>query len=70
MPLSWPAELIAVLACPKCKGELEALAEPEGFGCRPCGLFYPVNEGIPNFLVEEAIPWDPAAGKGGGRGGR
>jgi uncharacterized protein YbaR (Trm112 family) len=70
MPLSWPDELMAILACPKCKGELDRLAEPDGFGCRACGLFYPVGDGIPNFLVEEAIPWDPAAGQGAGRAAR
>ncbi|MBI4917472.1 MAG: Trm112 family protein [Acidobacteria bacterium] len=62
MPLEWPEELIAVLACPKCKGELDRLDEPEGFGCRHCGLFYAVTDGIPDFLIEDAIPWDPAAG--------
>lgn len=65
MALNWPEELLAILACPKCKGEVERLAEPEGFGCRACGLFYAVTDGIPNFLVEEAIPWDPATRRGG-----
>ena len=62
MTLSWPEELIAVLACPKCKGELDRLETPEGFGCRRCGLFYAVSDGVPDFLVEDAIPWEPAAG--------
>ena len=69
MPLDWPAELLSVLACPKCKGALERRDEPEGFGCRTCGLFYSVVDGIPNFLIEEAIPWDAAAGKGSARDG-
>jgi uncharacterized protein YbaR (Trm112 family) len=68
MPLDWPEEMLAVLACPKCKGDLVRLAEPEGFGCRSCGLFYGVADGIPDFLIEEAIPWDPGAGGGARRG--
>jgi uncharacterized protein len=69
MPSSWSEELLSILACPKCKGELERRDEPEGFGCRTCGLFYPVGDGIPNFLVDEAIPWDPASAPAGGREG-
>jgi len=67
MPLDWSDDLVALLACPKCKGELARLDEPDGFGCRSCGLFYAVADGIPNFLVEEAIPWGPAAGRGSER---
>lgn len=47
-------ELVAILVCPKCKGELE-LEEPEtAFVCHVCRLRYPVRDGIPVMLVDEA----------------
>jgi uncharacterized protein len=54
MPL--PPDLVAIVACPRCKGKLE-LADDEGaFICRACALVYEVTDGIPNFLIEEAKP--------------
>jgi hypothetical protein len=50
-------ELLAILACPKCKGPLAEIAEPEGFACAACGLLYKVEDDIPNFLVDEATEW-------------
>ncbi|MEZ0579197.1 Trm112 family protein [Nocardioides sp. MH1] len=49
------AELLAIIVCPACHGEL-ALAEadrPE-LVCQGCGLAYPVRDGIPVLLVDEA----------------
>ena len=63
-----PDDLRAILACPKCKGELTDVDEPLGFGCASCGLFFAVVDGVPNFLVGDAIPWD-AGGGGRMRGG-
>jgi uncharacterized protein YbaR (Trm112 family) len=60
-------ELLSLLACPQCLGKLEAVpgeAEPEGFACRGCGLVYPVRDGIPVMLEDEALPreaWDAGA---------
>ena len=48
-------ELIDILACPKCKGNLE-YRPSEAFICHECRLLYPVLDGIPNFLIEEARP--------------
>ena len=53
--------LLEILRCPKCKGELETqLGEDgkteSGFVCWACGLRFPVNDGIPNFLVGDAEP--------------
>jgi uncharacterized protein YbaR (Trm112 family) len=58
MPIN--PELVEILACPKCKGPVEHVADPEaleGFGCGECNLFYKVDDDIPNFLIEEATPW-------------
>jgi uncharacterized protein YbaR (Trm112 family) len=46
-------ELLAILACPRCKGEIEPIEEEEFLLCRPCRLKYPVVAGIPMMLVEE-----------------
>ncbi len=54
-------ELLRLLACPKCLGDLEALdrdGATAGFACAACGVVYPVRDDIPVMLVEEAIPRD------------
>lgn len=51
-------ELLAILVCPKCKGELRLSPEPgqkeEGLICDRCKLFYEIRDGIPVMLIEEA----------------
>jgi len=61
MPVS--KELLEILVCPRCKGEIEYLKDPEGFGCSECRLFFPVEDDIPNFLVDEAKEWNPGEKK-------
>ncbi len=45
-------ELLGILACPACKGNV-AYAE-EKVICQECGRKYPVKDGIPIMLVDEA----------------
>ena len=47
-------ELLAVLACPACKGEVTPASAGDGLVCKKCNLLYPVKEGIPIMLVDEA----------------
>lgn len=53
-----------ILACPKCHASLELLevsGQAEGFACNGCALVYPLLDGIPDMLVEDAIKrsdWD------------
>ena len=58
-------ELLEILACPRCRGQLEALGEPpEALCCRACAVVYLVREGIPVMLVDEALPlstWRPGS---------
>ncbi len=54
MPIS--AELLRILACPKCKKSVELEKDESGFVCRSCRLFFEIVDGIPNFLVEDARP--------------
>ncbi len=49
------AALLAILACPNCRGALrldEAASELVCTG--QCGFAYPVRDGIPVLLVDEA----------------
>jgi uncharacterized protein YbaR (Trm112 family) len=54
MPLA--KELIAILACPKCKGQLKLRDDESAFECPACRLVYAVVDDIPNFLIDEATP--------------
>jgi hypothetical protein len=51
-------ELIEILACPKCKGELQLKADDSGLICAACKVLYPIRDEIPILLVEEAVPLD------------
>ena len=46
--------LVAILVCPQCKGNLDIESAETGFICPACHLRYPVREGIPVMLVDEA----------------
>ena len=49
-------ELLSILACPVCHGDLEETqGPPPGLGCTACGRIYPVRDGIPVMLPEEAV---------------
>ena len=45
-------ELLDILACPACKAQVKF--EDTMIVCTACGLRYPVKDGIPVMLVEEA----------------
>lgn len=54
-------QLLQILACPRCKGDLAALGDtdqPEGLACAACDVVYPVRDDIPVMLMEEAIARD------------
>jgi uncharacterized protein len=48
--------LLEILACPKCKGELEYRAQQNELICHQCRLRYEVRDDIPIMLVDEAKP--------------
>ena len=60
--MSIDAELLQILACPVCRGDLEiarddkACEQPAGLACPACALVYPIRGDIPIMLREEAIP--------------
>ena len=45
-------ELLDILACPLCKADVKL--EGEKIVCTKCGRKYPIRDGIPVMLVEEA----------------
>ena len=49
-------ELKEILACPKCKGELEFHEEKSEIHCAACKLCYRIDDGIPVMLADEAKP--------------
>ena len=54
MPLA--PELKEILACPKCKGELEFREAEKQILCRACKLVYRIEDEIPVMLIDEAKP--------------
>lgn len=55
--MSLPPELLEILVCPKCKGDLDHRLEPaEVLICPACRLVYAVEDGIPILLIDEAKP--------------
>ena len=48
-------ELLDILACPKCKGEIKLSPEGDGLICDACRLKYPIRDDIPVMLIDEAI---------------
>lgn len=53
--MSLNKELLEILACPKCKGDLMLSQKEDGLICKRCNLMYPVKDDIPVMLIEEAI---------------
>ena len=49
-------QLLAILVCPKCKGELQYNADASSLVCPACRLRYPVRDDIPIMLIDEATP--------------
>jgi uncharacterized protein len=54
--MSLAPELLAILVCPRCKGELEYREQEPSLVCRACALRYPVRDDIPIMLMDEATP--------------
>lgn len=53
------SRLLDILVCPECKGELEYRPDQEEMLiCHSCGLGYPVRDGIPVMLSEDAVRVD------------
>jgi uncharacterized protein YbaR (Trm112 family) len=49
-------ELLEILVCPKCKGEIHLNESEDGLVCEACQLLYEIRDDIPIMLIEEAKP--------------
>ncbi|RUO44389.1 hypothetical protein CWE15_04235 [Aliidiomarina taiwanensis] len=49
------ANLLSVLACPSCKGKLVWGPDKTSLVCRGEQLAYPIRDGIPAMIAQEAI---------------
>jgi len=49
-------ELLDILVCPKCKGELHLNDSQDALICKHCRLVYEIKDGIPIMLIDEARP--------------
>jgi uncharacterized protein YbaR (Trm112 family) len=56
--MSLDVQLVGLLACPQCRGELSLLPAEDGLLCPACAQVYPVKDEIPVMLVDEAVPLD------------
>jgi len=57
--------LLEILVCPLCKTKVRP--EDDALVCTKCGRRYPVRDGIPVMLVDEA---EPPSGSGAGGSSR
>ncbi|MDY6786563.1 MAG: Trm112 family protein [bacterium] len=47
-------KLLDVLACPKCKGQLEYDKDREILICRKDGIYFEIKDNIPIMLIDKA----------------
>lgn len=47
-------ELLEILACPKCKGDIRLNESSNALICDNCRLLYPIKDDIPVMLIDEA----------------
>jgi len=51
-------ELLDILACPQCKGDIQLNDAEDGLICENCKLLYEIRDDIPIMLIDEAKPID------------
>ncbi len=49
-------EFLEILACPACKAEVRLDDASQRIICQACGRRYPIRDGIPVMLIDEADP--------------
>lgn len=54
--MAFDKQLLSILACPVCKGQLHYTDEPESLVCRFDRLRFPIKNGIPVLIEENAEP--------------
>ena len=56
MIMALSKELLDILACPKCKGDIHLNETKDGLICDNCRLMYEIKDDIPIMLIDEAKP--------------
>ncbi len=51
-------ELLDILACPKCKGDIALTDTKDGLVCETCRLLYEIRDDIPIMLIDQAKKLD------------
>ena len=49
-------ELLAMLVCPVCRTPVKLTSDRQGLRCATCRLIYPIRDGFPVMIKEEARP--------------
>ena len=49
-------ELLEILACPKCKGDIRLAEKGDALICDACKLSYEIKDDIPIMLIDAARP--------------
>lgn len=52
--MSLDPELLEILVCPNDRGDIDYQEAEQVIVCRTCGYRYPVRDGIPVMLIDEA----------------
>ena len=47
-------ELLDILVCPNDRGDIQVLEQEQVIVCQKCGYRYPIRDGIPVMLIDEA----------------
>jgi uncharacterized protein YbaR (Trm112 family) len=47
-------ELLAILVCPACHGKLDYSEEKHTLTCLACRRIYPIRDGLPILLIDQA----------------
>jgi len=48
------SDLLEILVCPLCKAKVEMKPDESGLKCVKCKRVYPIRDGIPVMLIDEA----------------
>ena len=54
--MSLDPQLLEILVCPKCHGDLEYREAENSLICNADSLRYPIRDDIPIMLIDEATP--------------
>ena len=57
--MSIDPRLLEIVICPACRGAIRPREDPDGLECESCKRIYPIRDGIPVLLIDEAtLPED------------